>query len=151
MKTSFHCDPMIHAMVKEHHVQLGTLQMIGETAAVVENGFCSLRYNELKDHDIICYTKDFQDETAQTICIVEDQIETKQAVIYQNGTIPMSDEMVSARKFILSEEESYTIAVFHKEIFKGKKICECEGMSFHAKCIVVHEVNGKKELIRLRA
>lgn len=151
MKTSFHCDPMIHAIEKKQYVQLGTLQMIGETEAVVEKGRCSLRYNELKIHDIVCYTKDFQDETAQTICIVDDKIQVKQAVIYQNGDIPMSDDIVSTRKFMLSNEESYTIAVFHKEIFKGKKICECEGMPFHAKCIVVHEVNGKKELFRLRA
>lgn len=151
MKTVFHCDPMIHAAQKNDHVQLGSLSMTGEVPAIVEKGRCSLRYNELSDHDIVCYTKDFLDEATQCICIADQKISIEEALIYQNGTIPMSNDMVSARKFVLSDKESYTVAVFHKEIFKGKKICECEGMPFHAKCIVVHEINGKKELIRLRA
>ena len=51
----------------------------------------------------------------------------------------------------MSDDESYTVAIFHKEIFKGKKICYCENMPFHAKCVVIHQHGNHKKLIRLRA
>ena len=63
----------------------------------------------------------------------------------------MSKDIACAYRFTMSDDESYTVAIFHKEIFKGKKICYCENMPFHAKCVVIHQHGNHKKLIRLRA
>ena len=45
----------------------------------------------------------------------------------------------------------YTVAVYSKEIYRGKKVLSCEGMPYHAKCVVIHEKDGHKQLTVLKA
>ncbi|MEG0527333.1 MAG: hypothetical protein RR531_07445, partial [Longicatena sp.] len=73
----------------------------------------------------------------------------KKDIVYQDG-VAFSKDICSARTFILSNIESYTIVIFHKEIFKGKKICYIHDVAFHAKAIILHEKKGIKKIIRLK-
>lgn len=110
---------------------------------------CSLRYNEVCEHQVLISKREFEDSTQQIHSFVKCGIQVKKAIVYQDN-VAFSEDVCSARTFILSNQESYTIAIFHKEIYKGKKICYIHDVPFHAKAIVLHEVDGIKKLIRIK-
>lgn len=154
MESYFHVDPMMKATLYDDMIVLngGTkLHMYYQGKAECHQRPCSLRYNERQTHEVITLKQDFQDQCIQITILCADNIQVTPVDILQNQDTPVSSDLACAYRFEISEKEAYTIGVFHKEIFKGKKICYCEEMPFHAKGIVVHEVDGKKELIRLRA
>lgn len=157
MKSYFHMDPDLKIHKKDvngYEIESAdrkvSMKLVGEGIMNVEQKPCSLRYNELLEHNVITFTKEFLNDTTSITYLCDAKIQVEQAEVFQNGNMPVDKDLAEAFKFRISAHESYTIAVFHKEIFKGKKICYCEGMPFHAKCIVIHEVDGNKEMIRLR-
>lgn len=153
MEVSFSVDPNMHAGIGKDLISLcgeSNLYMLGEVGSI-QKGICSLRYNEANIHDIVSFHKAFQDEGNHITAVVSTSIQVEKVDILQNGTEPLNEEIAEARRFTISPEESYTIVVFHKELFRGKKLCTCEGLPFHAKCVVIHNVKGMKKLIRLRA
>lgn len=154
IESYFHVDPMMKAKIEDDHILLEgdtKLKMYTKGIKEIESKPCSLRYNELLHHDVITLKDTFTDHYENITIICAEGIHVTPVDILQNQDTPMLKDITSAYRFTLSEDESYTIAIFHKEIFKGKKICYCEGMPFHAKCIVVHQKGTHKELIRLRA
>lgn len=159
MKSYFHADPAmaLHTASDVNGYELLTedntisMKIIGEGVVDRTQKPCSLRYNELLEHTVITFTKEFENETSSVTYLCDSNVKVQRVDIFQNGEVPVSKELAEAYRFYISANESYTIAIFHKEIFKGKKICYCEGIPFHAKCIVIHEVDGNKEITRLRA
>lgn len=152
MKTYFHLDPNINIKDDVLQTQDGLLKMniVGSGHKHIEHGPCSLRYNEVLDHTVVSYTKHFVDRIVSSTYVCDQEVQVEKVNIYQNNEHIVETDLGQALKFIVSEKESYTIVVFHKEIYKGKKICFCEGMPFHGKCVVIHEKNGDKDCIRLR-
>lgn len=157
MQSFFHADPKIAVTAHDKAYQLSSsdkkieMKLVSDGISKVETTPCSLRYNECLDHSRITFTKEFVKETTSFTYLCDRHVQVEEAAILQNGDTAVAKELAEAYKFNISEQESYTVAIFHKEIFKGKKIFYCEGMPFHAKCVVVHERDGVKKLIRLRA
>ena len=78
-------------------------------------------------------------------------IETKDDFVLQNNDTKLDNTIVHTKKFILSEDESYSIAIFHKEIYKGKKVLFLDGEPFHCKVFVVHKKKDKVKTYIVRA
>lgn len=149
----FHADPEITIQKKEQCLHISGEDVLhmyvdGEVHVLQEDG--SLRYNERQSHCVVQTSQTFQDCLNSTSILCEPHIEVLDIPVFQGKDIPFPTEVAGAKKFILSPMESYTIVVFHKEVFEGRKICFCEGVPFHAKCVVIHEKNNTKKLISLR-
>lgn len=112
---------------------------------------CSLRYNEQQPHTVVHSKTAFTDSATLITTLCGDGITVQDAPVFQNLTEPTAPDFAQARKFILSPTESYTVAVYSKEIYRGKKVLSCEGMPYHAKCVVIHEKDGHKQLTILKA
>lgn len=136
-----------HCVTTPHTVL--TLTTSGQS--VYSNEVCSLRYNEQQLHTVVHSKQPFTDQTALITTLCGERIEVQSATVYQNLDEPTPADFAQARKFILSPTESYTVAVYHKEIYRGKKVLSCEGMPYHAKCVVIHEKDGQKQLTILKA
>ena len=112
---------------------------------------CSLRYNEQQPHTVVHSKTAFTDSATLITTLCGDGITVQNAPVFQNLTEPTAPDFAQARKFILSPTESYTVAVYSKEIYRGKKVLSCEDMPYHAKCVVIHEKDGHKQLTVLKA
>lgn len=112
---------------------------------------CSLRYNEQQPHTVVHSKTAFTDSATLITTLCGDGITVQDAPVFQNLTEPTAPDFAQARKFILSPTESYTVAVYSKEIYRGKKVLSCEGMPYHAKCVVIHEKDDHKQLTILKA
>lgn len=154
IESYFHIDPNMKAEIQENRIILQgetKLYMYTKGEKEIETKPCSLRYNELLPHDVITLKDTFTNQYQNITILCATDIQVTPVDIYQNQDTPMAKDIACAYRFTMSEDESYTVAIFHKEIFKGKKICYCENMPFHAKCVVIHQHGNHKKLIRLRA
>lgn len=115
----------------------------------IETGPCSLRYNELLEHAQLVSRGTMQDRLIQTELFFGAEIDARPAAVLQPGRGQLPDELVSAWKFV-KEDESWTAVIFHQQIYTGKKILYCEGMPLHNQACVIHQKDGRKELIRLK-
>lgn len=150
-----HFDPAVavspagdHHRVTTPHTAL-TLTCPGTVSYTSEP--CSLRYNEQQPHTVVHSKTAFTDSATLITTLCGDGITVQNAPVFQNLTEPTAPDFAQARKFILSPTESYTVAVYSKEIYRGKKVLSCEGMPYHAKCVVIHEKDGHKQLTVLKA
>lgn len=150
-----HFDPAVavspagdHHRVTTPHAAL-TLTCPGTVSYTSEP--CSLRYNEQQPHTVVHSKTAFTDSATLISTLCGDGITVQDAPVFQNLTEPTAPDFAQARKFILSPTESYTVAVYSKEIYRGKKVLSCEGMPYHAKCVVIHEKDGHKQLTVLKA
>lgn len=116
----------------------------------LSNEPCSFFYNQLEYHPVICSETEFENNAEYITTICDKNIKVESINAYQD-TAQTPEDIVSARKFIINDNESYTVVVYHKEIYKGKKILFCEDTYYHAKTVVIHEKDNKKELIILKA
>ena len=150
-----HFDPAVtvspageHHRVTTPHAAL-TLTCPGTVSYTSEP--CSLRYNEQQPHTVVHSKTAFTDSATLITTLCGDGITVQDASVFQNLAEPTAPDFAQARKFILSPTESYTVAVYSKEIYRGKKVLSCEGMPYHAKCVVIHEKDGHKQLTILKA
>lgn len=154
MKQYFHLDPAKRGKRKGDGWLIrgkeAALCLRGEGRPGEDIKPCSLRYNELLDHQVLTLEKDFTDRGTAVVCLTPEGIKAEKAAVLQNLDTPAAEDLAQARTFRISETESYTVVLFHRELYQGKKICSCAGMPFHAKAAVIHEKNGEKNLWRLK-
>lgn len=152
--TRFHFDPSLTVKAQGMHLSVEGTSLImtpPHCEMLLTKEACSLRYNEQLSHTVLHCKQSFTNHLTQITAFYDRTIQMDDVPVYQNLTEVMSPEIAQARKFILSEQESYTIAVCSKEIYKGKKVLSCEGMPYHAKCVVIHQIGDEKQLIVLKA
>lgn len=148
---SFHLDPMVDVEEKEDGIysKHTNVMMRFEGNTTIQDDVCSLRYNELSNSKVVISRKDFHDETTLVTTVCDASIEVEDSIVYQE-TKPFHDEFVSAKTFKISNNEQYTVVVFHKEVYKGKKVLFAQGEAFHAKCVIIYEKDEEVEVVRLR-
>lgn len=116
----------------------------------IEDTLISLRYNELINSKKIVSTKEFTDSCSIYTIVTGQDVEFHKVTTLQNGDTECSSELVDTFTFQCSNEK-YTVAVFHEEIFKGKKVFFTDGIPYHAKCVIVHEKNHVKTIFKMKA
>lgn len=152
--TRFHFDPSLTLQARGDCFQIANTGLImappaGGSSLTTEP--CSLRYNEQLPHTVLHTKHTFTDALTQISSIYASDIQVESVPVYQNLDEAMSPEIAQARRFVLSETECCTVAICSKEIYKGKKVLSCEGMPYHAKCVVIHQKDDQKGMILLKA
>lgn len=149
----FHFDPMcdvdLNKMTVKNKNSTLKFKITGETN--LQNRPCSLEYNKEVSHFVLNVTNKFEDTANIMTMFFDEKIKAEIVNTYQDANTITDKNVASAVKFNIGQNESYTVALYHKEIYTGKKILSCEGVFYHAKCVVIHEKNKVKNLFILKA
>lgn len=121
----------------------------------IENSFVSKNYNSINNSKRIVTEKAFYNNFVNYDIILGQglkNIEIKEPSIVQyNSKELLSEDILIAKEFVIKENESYTIIIFNKETFKGAKVYICDDLPLYGKVLVIHNLNNKKRIIRLKA
>lgn len=137
----YHFDPSIE--------DLSTLNMDYSGNVSTSNDVMSVCYNIINQHIVMKQSIQFENHGCTHLCFMHKGLSIEPMPVYQNGTTPVDNSIVSSFKVTISPDESYSIAIFHEEIYNGKKIFFLNGIPFHSQVACVHEYNHTKELIQL--
>lgn len=126
------------------------LKLINDEIYTIKQEFFSPCYNTLLKTNVIKYTKNFKNHTNIITYIVDYNIDVQNIPLYQSNKL-IDNDIAFSKKFIINKNETISIGIFHKEIYKGRKNCSLSDITFCGKCIIVHEKNGKKTYTIMRA
>lgn len=154
-KTYFHMDSSIAIQQRADCLHLQGekvgLSMYGTTRKYIwEMQPYAKKYNELEEHPVLIMKSEFQEQLLQAHIFIDPSITMEKAVILQDGIKEVAQSQADAWKFIIDEQESITVVVFHEEIYKGKKLFYCEGVALHGQCYVIHKSMDQVHAYRLQ-
>ncbi|WP_125702225.1 alginate lyase family protein [Lacticaseibacillus daqingensis] len=151
MTQRFHLDPTVTATTEGDRVDLNDdWQLLNPGRVAVTTGPFSPRYNELTDHAIVQFDTAFDDCCAVTTILAPKAVAVEAIPICQNLETPVPEQEGSAWRIRLSAQESYSVGIFHRELFRGKKIYGLDGVPFHAQVAVVHRTGEDTALLRIK-
>lgn len=111
----------------------------------------SLDYNALSDAALVQARIRFAERGGQLWWLAPAGVAVTSVPVLRGGAEPVDPALAEAVRFDVAPDEFYTVAVFHGEVYTGVKAFALEGVSFHAKAVVVHGAGEKRELTVLRA
>lgn len=111
----------------------------------------SLDYNALSDAALVQARTTFAEKGGQLWWLAPADVAVSPAQVLRGGTDPVDPALAEAVRFDVAPDEFYTVAFFHGEVYTGVKAFALEGVSFHAKAVVVHGTGEQRELTVLRA
>jgi len=149
---TFHLDNEADIRHKESFLESENAEVIVYSSEDmdIEDTVVSLRYNELKDSKKIVSTKEFTDSCTVFTIVAGKDVDYCQTHTFQNGETECSMNLVHTFEF-KQNSKKYTVAIFHEEVYKGKKVFFTDGIPYHAKCVIVTEKNGTKKLLKMKA
>lgn len=155
LESRFHMDPQVKVDCSEDHAALTTSAgdlILGSTATLTQSvEQCSLDYNSLSDQVVVDASSTFADRGSHVWWLAPSKVTVRAVGVLRNLSDPVGPELAHAYRFEFADGEFYTIAMFHQEVYTGVKAFSCEGVSFHAKCVLIHGVGDTRELTVLRA
>lgn len=117
----------------------------------LERDVCSLAYNALQDQALVRMTCRVDDWGRMVWWLVPQGARVHHVPVLRNLDTPVEHDVAEALRIELSPDEFYTVVLFYGEVFSGVKAFSCEGVSFHAKAMVIHGRGEDRELTVLRA
>lgn len=111
----------------------------------------SLDYNALSEADLVEARSALSGRGGQLWWLSSADVRVSPAQVLRGGSEPVDPALAEAVRFELPGGEFYTVAFFHGEAYTGVKAFALEGVSFHAKTVVVHGVGDARDLTVLRA
>lgn len=154
----YHLDPKVKVSVTERSCPATTLNNSGSEINItglilpqIESCKVSMKYNEIQDSLCLIKRSDFEDRFIDWTSISGKSIREEDVSVYQYGKKePVDSSVVSARKYVLSEDESWIFLIWNTETFQGGKLYMCEEVPIYAKAAAIHIINGKTMFIRLK-
>lgn len=126
--------------------------VLGSTASLATGSEeISLDYNSLSDAPLATARAPFAEKGCMLWWLAPEGVRVAPAPVLRNLSEPVDSSLAQAVRFDLSDDEFVTVAFFHGEVYTGVKAFACEGVSFHAKAIVIHGMGDRRELSILRA
>ncbi|CCI84515.1 heparinase II/III family protein [Lactobacillus pasteurii] len=90
----------------------------------------SPKYNEIEQSKMITLKKSFTDNVSLSTILASTDLKIEKIPILQNFDRPVKEETAEGWKIITPSHE-YCIAIFHQEVFTGKKIFSIDDTPFH--------------------
>lgn len=155
-KQYFHLAPNKSAHMIENGFRLVSKQnrhsllFENEGRKKVEKKSFSPYYNHLLEHDVMTFAHNFEDQGAALTTICPDYATTEKPEVIQYPQHTLKNTQAEAVKFKFTPAESYTVVIFHEEIFTGEKLGYVENQPLYGKALVIHEVNGNRKTMRLK-
>ena len=111
----------------------------------------SSRYNQLSNSRCLVKESGFTNGHTDWTCVGGSGVSLKDAVVFQTGnSLPADQAIVTAKEFILSEQESWILLIWNRETCRGSKLYNCQDTQIYGKAVAIHRKEGKRTLYRLR-
>lgn len=147
----FHLDPSVSLVQTPHGAVLNNQwQLTNPGVLTVASAPFSPRYNELESHQVLTYHTPFTDQISQTTLIAPATATITAIPILQNLDQPLPAFEGSAWQIQITPTERYSVAIMHRELFRGKKVYGLDSVPFHAQSIVVHRIGDTSTAVRLK-
>lgn len=127
------------------------LTLAASGACELLRGQCSLEYNKLDDQEVLRVSRTFDGRGSLAVAMYPSEMGESSVPVFRGADDVVPDELAEAFRFSMSPDEAYTVVVFHREAFAGVKAFRCEGVSLHAQVALIHQHDGAKDLLVLRA
>lgn len=101
----------------------------------------SNKYNQLSKSKLLIIKHKFEDKISFSTVINDQDVKVEKIPIRQNLTTPVKDEVAEGWR-ITSKKHQYDIALFHQEIFTGKKIFSIDDIPFHHQAFAAIDKTG---------
>lgn len=134
----FHFDSSIHSLEE--------IQWTHDGKLLVSKEVFSREYNSLEDHIVATIEHQMTDFGHFLTFFGIQGSKIKEKEILQGNQKALAKDQGEAYEVTLPNQESYIFIVLHEEIYHGTKLLFCDGIPFHAKCVVIH--NSKVSILR---
>ncbi|WP_179393838.1 alginate lyase family protein [Lacticaseibacillus absianus] len=125
-------------------------QLLNPASCVLRTEPLSARYNALTQHEVATFTQDFTDRVVATTILAPAAMQVTAVPILQDLSKPIPAQLGSAWQFTAGDGVVETVALFHMELFKGKKVYAVDGVPVHAQAVVVHRTPNGTAVRRLK-
>lgn len=119
----------------------------------IKNSIISKKYNELSKSKKVIIKKVFSNKTEVCDLILKNCIVSVTDVKLRacDDNCIVNDGRYIAKKFDLSENESYIVISFNKETYSGRKLYYYENTPIYGKLVVIHKLKDEYKTIVLRS
>lgn len=144
---NFNLDDKIVPQLKGSEVNLDVVKLVVDPQVNIEikDSSQSVLYNQVSQNKRVVAKFKFEERAQIYTWILPIDSTIEQVEIIQNGNTLVDDEVGKAFKI----NNDYTFIVINQEIYKGGKIMSCQGVSFHAKALVIDHRGDNDELVVL--
>lgn len=155
VKEYFHLDNEVHVSegcgvwnLKNDGV---TLKVYSKKTLYVENGVISKKYNELDKTSVLIKESDMEDRMTDCTLFVAENVEVKQADVYQVGKeSEIAEDFVTAWDIVVENQRKWTLLIWNRETFRGGKMYLCNGVPIYGKAVAVKWDDTGVKRIRLK-
>ena len=152
LNSTFHFNPQLDVVQDEDKIVVDdTLQFLTTCEGNIDKGQCSRVYNKLEQQDVVHCNLQFTDLGKSVWCLCNKDYKIERTHVLLDGKEPVADDICDAFRVYISDDEWYTFAGFHTEIYTGTKAFEIEGIPFNANSVCVHVEGNKKSYMMFRA
>lgn len=121
----------------------------------ISNGLISKHYNSINNNKKIVTKTSFENSLVNCDIILGQKLKNIEIInpdiVQYNSEEKIENDMAIIKEFIINENESYTVIIFNRETFKGAKVYMYNNdIAIYGKVVVIHKVNERIEIIRLK-
>lgn len=106
--------------------------------AKLSSAISSRCYNQLEEHSVLSFESTTHDFGSILSIFASPDVQIECAELLQGGVAPVAPSQAHAYR-ITTNSKSYSVAIFHHEVFSGSKMFTLDGQSFHAKVAVLEK------------
>lgn len=99
----------------------------------LQESILSTHYNEMTENTRLVFKSDHEGSGRYVTLLYPKGTQIERVPVTQGDDKVMSDDVACALKI----NDEYVFVVLHEEVYKGTKICKCEGVYFHSKVLVI--------------
>lgn len=147
VQSFFNIHPAIKPEVKGNEVFLNDLKLVTFIDEIqINESLYSPKYNEIESNQQIELSSDFKNQSISPKIFINTDYSYEKVDILRDNKSVISEDLGMAIKITMNSRHKITFIIINEELFDGRKNLNCEGMTFHAKAVVIEEINGEKEI-----
>lgn len=147
LQTFFNIHPAIQPEVKGKEVFLNDLKLVTFSDEIqINDSLYSPKYNEIEANQQIELSSTFKEQSISPKLFISTDYSYEKVDILRDSKTVIPDDLGIALKVTINSQHKVTFIIINEELFDGRKNLNCEGMTLHAKAVIIEEINGEKEI-----
>ena len=151
----FHLDDAVEIQPEKERILLKNdqvqLAVYSQEALQMSTGEISKRYNEKVTAPVLAKKVKMKDRLTSQVLFADAAYKVNPVPVYQlRRSEPLPAQVACAWKIEKPDGTTYTLIMVNREIFRGDKLCSCEGDYFYGKAVVMRRSEGEYRMIRLK-
>ncbi|MDN6294369.1 MAG: heparinase II/III family protein [Staphylococcus equorum] len=147
LQTFFNIEPSVSVELTDQIVNLNNLKFISlDEELKLNDQIYSPLYNHIERNKQIELKSTFNNRSITSKLFMNKKFTYKQVDILRDNKEVIDNDFGMAIKIRINQEYSITFIIIHDELYNGRKNLVCEGVTFHAKALVIEEKKNNKEV-----